>query len=314
MPKTRAEEEEEAGREIPTKCKTCGVENEEDAKFCKGCGESMATEAPEEPEEPPPSSKRPGGEERKEERAGEHPPAPERMQAPKRMDAAADLGAILLADGASPLTLKTAAIDRRAEHDLLVALTGETEHDKIIGAGLALHQRLSAAESAAAGAKRITVDAAKAKRWDLAKRLNKLGLDAWPRDMIFRDRVEGGKRVGVEYAADGIIKTMPLGQLEGMVVAHERARAKAPRNPLQPDRDKAREGARERAANEGIDNGGVPRLVDGKPTKAQIEAAKRDPTVLAMSRRPGNRFTLDQIAAEYVATAAEAGMSIGGPS
>jgi len=46
----------EPGRRIPTKCAKCSVENEADAKFCKGCGASMATASA---DDDPPSSKEP---------------------------------------------------------------------------------------------------------------------------------------------------------------------------------------------------------------------------------------------------------------
>src|SRR5689334_24781004 len=62
-PKAEGDEPEPVGR-VSSKCGACSLNNEQDAKFCKGCGSSMAVRAEEAPaddeaddEEPAPAAK-----------------------------------------------------------------------------------------------------------------------------------------------------------------------------------------------------------------------------------------------------------------
>ncbi len=155
--------ESERGEEPTGKCGACGMQNEDDAKFCDQCGKSMAAERHEEEEraedEPTPSSK------------PMHPPAPERMTAPAKMSADASLAAILGASSESPLALRTAAIGLRHVRDTAAGVTGKATHDEIVGSLLAVPEKIARGKRAADD---LAADRRKAEgdeRWTLAHRL-----------------------------------------------------------------------------------------------------------------------------------------------
>lgn len=293
--------DEDKGTSIPTKCAECGVENAKEAKFCMGCGKSMATKPME--EEPPPPSSKPG-----------KPVAAQKMVAPAKMSADVSLAAILGATGESPLALKTAAIGMRQIRDTAAGVTRETSPGKIVGALLTVPERLERADLATATAKQ---DAAKTaakfavdQQWGRAKRLNKLGLDAWPRDAIFRCEIRDGKSVPV--ALQPTIEKWDAEEFEGYVSALEKSRPQ--RSPFETKRAEAETDAKDRAEQEGVGGNTAPRLTDGKPTKTQIDRAKKDPTVLKMFNAQGNTATLDMLAEQYVIAAAQNGVALGGVS
>lgn len=289
--RAEAEKKEEAGRDIPTKCSACHVENEKDAKFCKGCGESMATEAVEDPDKepeskPPPSSKDPASAKA----AGAGGP-PERMQAPKAMSATASLASILGASSDTPAALKTAAIGLRRIKDTMVGVVGQTDNDAIIGAALNIPSKIAAGKKAAQDLadQRAIVD--EAERGDLVRRLNETAAVA--RTKLYADAIDdagnrildaSGKpkvRIRTRYA------TMELGMLRGLVTDLEGDAPKKRKSPFEPDAEAAK------AAADAM----TPKR--GEPTKAQVEAAKSHPTVVAAFRRSGNTLTLDKIAESH---------------
>jgi ClpP class serine protease len=106
------------GREIPSACAACGVQNEDDAKYCKGCGASMATKRMDDEDD----------EEDEDDRKAQPPP-------PKRMSANSGLSEILgLREDASLPAQKAAAIDLRQVFDHASALTGQRDPGAVLGA------------------------------------------------------------------------------------------------------------------------------------------------------------------------------------
>lgn len=259
---------EEPGREIPTKCGRdgCGVENDKDAKFCKGCGASMATGEPPADaaaEDPPPSSR---------------PPAP--GSSSRAVTSSASFAEILgLPASASVPAQKSALLAWRRVVTKAAAMTGRTDPDEQVGA-------LTAIEKDAANAGRLRAERNKLRerievdeRMSLAHRLVNAGE---PRGRVFVDVVStDGKRTGIKLTA--MYAEMKLGTLRGEVEAREPRREK--RDPFKADEAAARAAASKPA--------------DGEPTPAMIEAAKKDPVVLAIARRSGNTLSLDDLAKNH---------------
>lgn len=291
--------EEAKGSEPNGVCNACGMQNEADAKYCDQCGKSMAAErkAEEEEEEASPPSSKPL-------------PGPERMQAPAKMSETASLASILGAPSDTPLALKTAAISLRQIRDTAAGVTAKTKPGEIVGELLSMPSRLEQADRAAEAERKRAIETEKTVRWDLAKRLNRLSLQGWPRSNIYVDEVSTeGKRTAVKLAP--MVQSMSIDVLRGMVEGFEKS-AKKP-DPFQPSRESAEADAKDREADAGIGGpAGVPRLPNGEPTAAQIERAKKLPAVLRIHQKPGNTFSLDAIATEYLKAAAENGAPIGG--
>lgn len=261
------------GRGIPTKCGACEVENQPEAKFCMGCGASMAT-APVETEEPPPAS-----------------PAAAVVVPPSRMSASASMAEVLgLAGDASLPAQKTAAIDMRQIRDFTARLTGQTTAEGIIGGLTAMSAH--AAESGQLREKLtvIKTEQARAERWTLAKKLVALNAPGWERGRIYEDVLDDKGARKLDTAGRPLIKLSPvvaemkLGTLRGMVEGFERA--KKPANPFEPDQAAAA------AASKGAP-------VHGDKA-ARIEHAKKHPQVIAMANRPGQNLTLAQLATSFV--------------
>ena len=243
----------EPGREIPTKCGApgCGVENDPDAKFCKGCGASMATGEPEkEAEAPPPSSK----------------PMPPGSSS--RALGSSSFAEILgLPASASVPAQKARALEWRSVIAKVSTMTGRTDPDEQIGALTAI-----AKDAAKAPRYRRERDDALAKlegdeRLSLAKRLVEAGE---PRGRVFVDVIKDGKRAGIKLTP--VYAEMRLGTLRGEVEARETQ--KEPRNPFEPDRAESER----RAADV---------KPDGKDKAARIAAAAKLPTVIQLAERSG---------------------------
>lgn len=255
------------GKEPDYVCASCGMQNEQDAKYCDQCGASMAAprmegEAPEAPPAEP-------GAER------QQPPPP------KRMSNAAGLAEILgLREGASVPAQKAAAIDLRQVFDHAAALTGQSDPGAVLGALSAMSE-----DAAASGRLRAERDKIQRKqnadeRQRLAHRLVAAGA---PRADVFQDRVSPtGQRLGVELAPQ--YAEMRLSTLRGVVEQKER---NAPRrNPFEPSREASREasaGAR-----------------DGGSKESRIKAAMTHPSVLEFANRPGQTLSLQQLAQSFV--------------
>lgn len=279
QPEGEPSSREAPGRDIPTKCAACEVENPAAAKFCMGCGASMATAPAEAAAAPAPSPASP---------AAAAITAP-----PSRMPASSSLAEVLgLAADASLPAQKTAAIDMRQVFDFASRITGQRSAEGILGGLSAM-----SATVAESGRMREQLDDIQRKqvrveRWALAKRLVASGAPGWERGKVYEDAVtESGER---RLDKDGkpliklspVIAEMKLGTLRGMVESFERS--KAPANPFEPDETRAREASQNAP-------------IHGDKT-ARIERAKKHPKVVAMADRPGNTLTLDQLAASFVAS------------
>ena len=253
----------EPGREIPTKCGApgCGVENDPDAKFCKGCGASMATGEPEqEAEAPPPSSKpmQPGS---------------------ARVSSSASFAEILgLPAGASVPAQKARALEWRGVVAKVSAMTGRTDPDEQIGALTAMAKDAGKAARYRRERNELRSQADAAERMSLAKRLVEAGE---PRGRVLVDVLKDGKRAGVKLSP--MYAEMRLGTLRGEVEAREARRE--PRNPFEPDRVES-----ERRASDV--------RPDGKDKAARVEAAKQLPAVASLAQRTGRDVAI--VAAEWV--------------
>lgn len=261
-----------AGAEIPTACASCGVENPVAAKFCMGCGGSMATkpiEAEDDDEEPPPSSK----------------PMPAATAA--RMAPTASLADVLgLSADASLPAQKAAALDLRQVFDLASKLTGHSTAPGIVSGLTAIAHDASQAARLRAERNAERAKAEVAERNDLCKRLVASGGEE--RGRVFVDNVsDDGKRTGVKLAAQYAEMRMPT--LRQLVSDHEK-RAK-PRSPFEPDQTAAREASAEVRRNGGTDKA------------ARIAAAEKIPAVMrlhAQSQANGSGRTITEIATAWV--------------
>ncbi len=279
-------EDDDKADKVPSDCKACGIKNETDAKYCKGCGAALSTKPAEDdgaPEEPPPSSK--PGQAPPAAPPGHHPPPPERM------NANASLAAILGASSDSIPALKSAAIKLRQVRDAAIGVTGKTSTDGIIGALLSMPERLAAGERAAVEHKEQQRKAAKRERWALAKRLVLCKAPGRERGRVFLDEVGAdGKRKAIgltpEYAE------MRIGTFRALVEGLEKT---APREtPFQPDREDAKRRSDAAAPPQA---GGAP----FEPSAAQLKALESHPTVYQMQRR-GSALTPAKLVNGLVAT------------
>lgn len=268
---------EEPGRDIPTACASCRVENDPDAKYCKGCGASMATTAEDPPdaEEPPPSSK--------------PIPPPAARALPARVSPTASLAEVLGLDpDASLPAQKSAAMDLRQVYDYAASITGQRSAAGVLG-GL----KAVAHDAAQSGRLRAERNAVRAReeardRWNLCRRLVACG--GAERGRVFVDAVTpDGARVldksgRPKVTLARVYREMRIETLRGEV--ENRERNAAPRSPFEPDEERAA------AASTGAKHG---------DEKARVERAKQSPVVVAAFNRPGNRLTIDQLAAAHVA-------------
>ena len=262
-----------AGREIPTKCGRdgCGVENDKDAKFCKGCGASMATGEPEATAAAAPSSK----------------PFPPKSSA-RSLSTAASFAEIfgLPADASVPAQ-KTAALGWRRVMAKVEAMTGRKDPDEMIGALLLVEQDASKAVRYRAERNKLITEGEERDRLALAHRLVAAGE---PRDRVFVDVVGvDGKRTGVKLSDE--VSELRLKTLRAKVEGLE-AR-KQPVNPFQPDQAAAAARAGDVARTGGLD----------KATR--IKAAEKDPTVIKMyenEKLQGGKTTLEQVATAWIET------------
>lgn len=259
-------------------------------------GEKPAAEdkEPEDVEVPPPSS-------------NPLPPkasASAPVSAPAKMSASASLASILGAEGESPLALKTAAIKLRQIRDTAAGITGKGDAPEIVGALLAVPTKLAkgarAAEQLAALRGRQDV----AERWALVRRLSATGHIA--RTAIFADVVDDSGARRLDANGKPVVRirtryaTMDLGVLRGLVTDLEGSAPKRPRNPFEPDANRAKAAAPAGAGSKGTE------LVNGEPTEAQIAAAMVNPAVQMIARQTGRDPR--QVAAQHVKTlAASAG-------
>jgi hypothetical protein len=260
------------GRPIPTACAKCKVENETDAKFCKGCGASMATKA-EDDDEPddddePSSSRRPG--------ALAQPPRG-RVVASVGPDAAyAELAGVATSASVPVIKGGLAARVNLALH--VMGAFDLTEPDRAA----------AAFDVAIQDAARVPGLEAKLKasdertKLDLGMKIVALGIEGYPRSDVLEDIIEGDKRVGVRLTRE--YRRMSVSALDEK---HRRLRARAParrETPFEPDPKRAADAA----ANGGLD------------MAARLEAAKKSPAAQRMLAAPNNTRTIEQIAEALV--------------
>lgn len=274
---------EDAGLEPTGVCASCGMGNDDNAKFCNQCGASMAAQPLDaEDDDAPPSSKKPGA------------TAP---VAAKRVSSDGTIAAILGASGESLPALKTRAIDLRQVIDTAAGVFGTTIPGEIVGALLGIPEQLAAGKTAIAEQAKSKVAAEKTERWELAKRLNALGLAGRSRSSIFTDTVDEdtGKRLSVglrpEYAR------MDLNVFRGLVVGLERThKTAARRDPFVPSRENAE--AASLAHN--------PKAPPGAEASAAtvIAWAKTQPAFGSMRKQLPTTITDEEIARRLAANAA----------
>ena len=288
-PGARAEdekkEEEQQGSEPSGKCGHCGMQNEDDAKFCDQCGKSMAAQKME--DEPPPSSRATPSSERKSAAA---PPPPERMaMAPRKLSPTASLASILGATADTPTAIKTAAIGLRHVLDTAAGITGKSDAAGIVDELLAVPHMLAKGDAARAALRKQTAAAEAQEHRRLCLRY--VELNPGMRSKVLADLDGDGKpymddkgnrrpRVRSDYAK------MSTGTLATIVRDLEKD-APPPRAPWEPDARRAEDAA------------GGARPKKGEPSAAAIEAAKRHPTVLAALSRSGNTLSLDKLAEQH---------------
>jgi ClpP class serine protease len=291
----RAEEEEEdAGREIPTKCGHCGVENEDNAKFCKGCGKTMATKRMEDEDEEddeeeeradhddddddddPPSSK-----------PQHHPPPPERMA---RADAAYEELAGVRAGSSVPVIKGAlAGLVGLARH---VMTAFELSDPERAGAAFDLAFRDAAKVP---DLKRKLRDQERRAKLDLGMKIVDLGIEGYLRDDVLEDVLEGDQRVGVRLNREH--REMSFAALDEKYKRLSKRSPKRRGTPFEPDQTRARQAAK---------NG-------GRTDAERIEDAKQDPIVQKLwKQQGGGDARLTALAQQFVAAQASNGMSAQG--
>lgn len=272
------------GHEPDGKCAACGMQNEDDAKFCDQCGKSMAARSLED-EDDEDEDEDDEDDDKAEESAkpAAHPPPPERMSAPAKMSSEATLASILNASGESPLALKTAAIKLRQVRDTAAGVTGKTDAAEIVGGLLAVPSKLERGKRAQDKLAATQAKSDAAERLDLVHRLNKTG--TVKRSKILADVVSAsGERTGTRIRSK--YARMDLGVLRGLVTDLEGDAPKQRRNPFEPSEDLSRETSK-----------------TGQHGNAEqrITRAKAHPDVVRMFNRPGNTISIESLAKSFVA-------------
>lgn len=259
----------EEGREIPTKCAACDVENKPEAKFCMGCGASLSTAPEASEEEAPPSSK----------------PMPPGSASARALTTSASFEEILgLPRGASLPAQKVAALGWRRVMVKVAAMTGRTDPDEQAGALTAIEKDAAATGRIRAERNALKTQIETSERLSLAHRLVAAGE---PRGRVFVDVIKDGKRAGVKLSP--MYAEMRLGILRGEVEAREPR--KAPANPFEPDRARAASVAADMARTGGVD----------KATR--IAAAEKLPAVMRLhsqGQAQGSKRTLTQVAEAWI--------------
>lgn len=270
-----------AGRDIPTKCGAtgCGVENDKDAKFCKGCGASMSTGAA---DGPPVESE--------DEPAKSDPMPPKPGASARSVGASASFAEILgLRSDASLPAQKAAALGWRRVMVKAAAMTDYqvTQPDEIVGALLLVEKDAADAPRLRGERNALRAKNETDERMALAHRLVAAGED---RARVFVDVVgAGGKRTGIKLADE--VSELRIKTLRAKVEGLE-AR-KAPANPFEPDRARAAALAGDVARTGGLDKA------------SRIKAAEKDPTVIKMyenEKIQGGKVTLADVAAQWIET------------
>ncbi len=301
----RAEDEDDKappsvpGKEPSGKCAACGMQNEDDAKFCDQCGKSMAAKKADDGGDdddekkderasvPPPSSK-----------PAHHPPPPERMAIAKPAKMiGASTASVLEATSDNPTAIQTAAIDMRRERDwlrsTLFGVTGKTTTREAVDEALAIPTLLArgrAARKELADSKAVAESkehrALCLRYVELNPKLTSRVLDPMP-DAKGNPRTDrdGNRypRIRTEY------RRMSVGTLRTLVRDQEGDRP-PPRAPWEPGKERA-----ENAAN--LAAGGVPATFSDEQKK-RLE--KHPDIELVYSR--GSAVSRDKLVTGLIAT------------
>ncbi len=285
------------GMQPSTACASCGMENQETAKFCAQCGVSMAAlPLPDDEEEGPASSEDPA--------ALAVRAAAVTIETPKALPPESSLASILGASSDSPLAIKTAAIKMRHTLDRFKAtaagVTGKASTDEQIGQLLAMPARLAKGEQAVKDQRAALAKAEHTERLDLCRRGVATGAAEMTAGKVYLPQAnEAGKRTGTTLAP--VFAEMRIGTLRGMVEGLE-ANA-TPRNPFVENKAAAKDASD--AARAEL-SGGPPRLTDGKPTATQIATATKDPVVKRIHASMNGTKSIEAIAEQYLIEAAKA--------
>ncbi len=272
--------EKPAGKEPDAICKSCGHQQEMDAKYCDQCGDSM--EAP--PLEDPDAD---DDGEKKDESPAPKPGAalPEKKEPAKeaRSPSATFASLLGLRPGASDLAVKTAIIRKLTVTDFVATLTGTTDENTQLG-----QLRAMSEDAKESGKLRRTTAELKARtdareRLDLLKSLAAAGLPDYPRGNLLIDEVaENGRLVSTNPAP--AYAEMKIGTLRGLVTAKLAnaspnapglAANRSPFTPAEPD----------------------PIAAGAAVNTTKIESAKKLPAVIAAAH---SGISLDTAAAIYV--------------
>ncbi len=292
-PGARAEGDEPDGDEAPAaaKCGKCEGENPAESKYCNHCGLSLGGMPAD------PAEAADGDEEEDEDDEKKGPPgasagvyvSPARAAVAARSPGAATSLAALagLRPGASQPAI-LASLSRRVDVFAAAAkLTGHTSPGAIVGGLQAMASeaaKLSETQGKLVKAQR-TANARE--RMDLLGKLEAGGVHT--RGELFEDIVADDSSRSVKPAKlwSAGPEGRTLANLRGYATTKLANAGSSKRDPFVPDM-----AAAQAAAGKG----------DGKPTAAQVEAAKKNPTVLGMFNRPGNAKSLDQIATAFCAS------------
>jgi hypothetical protein len=253
----------------PAECANCKQMNAAGSKFCNGCGTSMQAAEDDEPapdsEEGPPSS------------------VPASKPMPGK-GASASLASILgVREGASEVAMRTAAMSAQRVVAYAAKLTGKSDHGEIIGGLEAIAKDAGEVGRLRTERNEAQRKANAAERMSLLDKLEAANIHT--RGELFVDVIEGERIVGRKPAP--LWSSGPQGRsLENLrgYVALKLANAApvAKGTPYEPDKERTE------------------KVAKGEATKAQIEAAKKHPAVLAAANRPGAK-SIDDLAAAHVA-------------
>ena len=268
------------GKEPDGVCKACGHQQEEDAKYCDQCGDSMEAAPLEDPDGDG------DGDDDKKKDSSDEKPKPAATPPPPMKEtrgAGASFASLLgLRKGASDIAIKTALVRKLQVVDYVGALTGVSDEGEMLGQLRAMSEDAKQSGQLRRSSAELRKRTEASERLDLLKSLAAANLPEYPRGNLLIDEVnESGVRTSVKPAP--LYAETSLATLRGLVKG-KLANA-APGAP-----------------------GGLaaqsPYVAQPDPAKAsaavfdvQLEAAKKHPVVLKAVR---DGVSLETAAATYV--------------
>ncbi len=279
-PGARAEGDGEDDAPKAAKCGKCEGDNPAESKYCNHCGLSlggMPAEPETEEEDAPESSKRP-------EAMAAKPAARAAVRAPGAASTFASLAG-LPATASQPAILS--ALSRRVDvFAKASALTGQTSPGEVIGGLDRIAADAAKYDDTKAQLVKVQRKANAQERMDLLGKLEAGNVhtagELFVPVLDANDKRTGDRKPAPQWSAGPEGRT--LTNLRGYTTSKLTNGGPPKRDPFVPDMAAALAAAGAK---------------DGKPTAAQIEAAKKNPTVLGMFNRPNNEKTLDQIATAF---------------